>query len=201
MSVKGYTVTRACSVCGLHDAIWKETPKLYIDCFPWDVNGYQPDTFVQVVKTKYGLVLRFETDEHPIRARYHKTNSDVYCDSCMEFFFRPHLEKSYMNLEFNAFGTVYVGICGEAVNVDVTELKTITEIDEKGWRLMFSLPFSFVRRFFANIEFPWKANFYKCGDETLHPHFGCWNPVVAEEPNFHLPEFFGTLLCKEEVKN
>ena len=58
-----------------------------------------------------------------------------------------------------------------------------------------------IRRFFADIEFPWKANFYKCGDETLHPHFGCWNPVVAEEPNFHLPEFFGTLLCKEEVKN
>ena len=198
MSTKEYIAKKSHSVCELNDEIWKEIPKLHVDCFPWDVSGYKPNTFVQVVKTKLGLVLRFETDEYPIRARYHKTNSDVYCDSCMEFFFQPHSEKNYMNLEFNAFGTVYVGVCGEAENVDVTELETITEIDETGWRLMFSLPFSFVKRFFENIEFPWMVNFYKCGDETVHPHFGCWNPVVDEEPNFHLPEFFGTLFCEDE---
>ena len=37
-----------------------------------------------------------------------------------------------------------------------------------------------------------RGNFYKC-DETIHPHFGTWNPVVAPQPDFHRPECFGTM--------
>lgn len=37
------------------------------------------------------------------------------------------------------------------------------------------------------------ANFYKCGDKLQTPHFLSWNPINLEKPNFHCPEFFGTL--------
>ena len=37
------------------------------------------------------------------------------------------------------------------------------------------------------------ANFYKCGDDTTKPHYLSWNPVKTENPDFHRPEFFGTL--------
>ena len=38
-----------------------------------------------------------------------------------------------------------------------------------------------------------RANFYKCGDKLQTPHFLSWNPIGLEKPNFHCPEFFGTL--------
>jgi hypothetical protein len=38
-----------------------------------------------------------------------------------------------------------------------------------------------------------RANFYKCGDDLPEPHFLAWNMINTEEPDFHRPEFFGTL--------
>lgn len=38
------------------------------------------------------------------------------------------------------------------------------------------------------------GNFYKCGDETEFPHYGAWSPVRTLSPDFHRPEFFGTLV-------
>jgi hypothetical protein len=38
----------------------------------------------------------------------------------------------------------------------------------------------------------WRGNFYKCGDETSHPHWGMWAPI-REGFTFHQPRFFGTL--------
>lgn len=38
-----------------------------------------------------------------------------------------------------------------------------------------------------------KANFYKCGDELQTPHFLSWNPINIEKPDFHRPDFFGSL--------
>ncbi|MDD6236825.1 MAG: carbohydrate-binding family 9-like protein, partial [Clostridiales bacterium] len=39
-----------------------------------------------------------------------------------------------------------------------------------------------------------RGNFYKCGDKTKHPHFGMWNPINNEFPDFHLPQFFGRII-------
>ena len=38
-----------------------------------------------------------------------------------------------------------------------------------------------------------RANFYKCGDKLQQPHFLSWNPISTPRPNFHVPQFFGTL--------
>jgi hypothetical protein len=39
----------------------------------------------------------------------------------------------------------------------------------------------------------WRANFYKCGDQTSHPHWLTWAEVDCPQPNFHLPRFFDRL--------
>ena len=41
-----------------------------------------------------------------------------------------------------------------------------------------------------------QANLYKCGDKTAVPHFLSWNPVEVPAPDFHRPEFFGTLILE-----
>ena len=38
----------------------------------------------------------------------------------------------------------------------------------------------------------WRANLYKCGDQTSHPHWASWAPI-GEALNFHQPGFFGGL--------
>lgn len=37
----------------------------------------------------------------------------------------------------------------------------------------------------------WRGNFYKCADESSHPHWASWSPV--DEFNFHRPNCFGTI--------
>jgi len=39
-----------------------------------------------------------------------------------------------------------------------------------------------------------KANFYKCGDNMKTPHYLSWNPIGTERPNFHTPDYFGTIV-------
>jgi hypothetical protein len=51
---------------------------------------------------------------------------------------------------------------------------------------------------YTNVKRPatgvqWRANFYKCGDKTSHPHWLTWSVVDKPEPDFHRPEFFGIL--------
>ncbi len=38
-----------------------------------------------------------------------------------------------------------------------------------------------------------KGNFQKCGDLTRAPHFLSWNSILSDEPDFHLPQFFGEM--------
>jgi len=36
----------------------------------------------------------------------------------------------------------------------------------------------------------WRANCFKCADETSHPHWASWAPI-GEALNFHQPQYFG----------
>ena len=60
-----------------------------------------------------------------------------------------------------------------------------------------AIPFAIIEKY-ASLKKPgqgvkWKANFYKCGDKTSHPHWLTWSVVENPKPNFHLPQYFGTL--------
>jgi hypothetical protein len=63
------------------------------------------------------------------------------------------------------------------------------------WQLAFFVPVALLERYVGPIGplagQEWRANLYKCGDGTSHPHWASWSPVDAL--NFHLPHCFGTL--------
>lgn len=42
-----------------------------------------------------------------------------------------------------------------------------------------------------------RGNFYKCGNLTAQEHYLAWNRVDAECPDFHRPEYFGTMSFSE----
>ena len=66
---------------------------------------------------------------------------------------------------------------------------------EADWQLAFFIPTALLEAYVGPIGplagQEWRANLYKCGDRTSHPHWASWSPVDAL--NFHLPHCFGTL--------
>ena len=44
-----------------------------------------------------------------------------------------------------------------------------------------------------------RTNFYKCGDNTELPHYGIWNPIPLEEPDFHQPDYLGEVVLDYET--
>ena len=64
------------------------------------------------------------------------------------------------------------------------------------WRIEYFIPFTIFEPYFGQLG-PiagqvWRANFYKCGDETSHPHWASWAPMGVEL-NFHLPQYFASI--------
>ncbi|MBL4937142.1 hypothetical protein JK636_15435 [Clostridium sp. YIM B02515] len=195
--------------------IWQSISKVDIDCFPWDTSGYKPMTEVEMFYTNEYFKLRFIAHEKKVRAIYLNINEPVYEDSCVEFFIVPksQMEERYMNFEFNAFGNLLLGIGSNRhnralINVDpaIFEIKTsinpgnIREYDGSVWTLEFKIPFEFIEKYFGKIDFSsgykMRGNFYKCGDKTKFPHYGSWNPIVNEKPDFHLSQYFGEFILE-----
>ncbi len=65
--------------------------------------------------------------------------------------------------------------------------------EEFEWSTALCIPLKYIGVDPENIPESLRANFYKCADLSAHPHFLSWNKVDVPTPNFHLPEFFGTL--------
>jgi hypothetical protein len=66
------------------------------------------------------------------------------------------------------------------------------------WTIEYRIPFEILTEF-TKITHPapgveWKANFYKIGNETSNPHWLTWLFVNHPEPDFHKPEYFGSLI-------
>jgi hypothetical protein len=126
-------------------------------------------------------------------------------DSCLEFFLSPD-GKRYFNFEFNPKGTMYLGFgTGRENNVrqlpaDYRRLFSVTPFrDGDCWGIDFRIPAPFIKLYVPSFRLEkgmtLTGNFYKCGDETEQPHYLTWNPIECDHPDFHLPAFFGRLLC------
>ena len=155
------------------------------------------------------IFLRFRVRETNILARFQRMNDPVYEDSCVEFFISFEKD-AYYNLEFNCIGTVY-GAYGRnrknRARLDEKLLATIQTIPSLGrnklqiidreteWMLDVIIPVTVFK--FSNLgsfkNITAHGNFYKCGDKLEVPHYLSWNPIVAEKPDFHRPEYFGKL--------
>jgi hypothetical protein len=139
--------------------------------------------------------------------------SQTYQDSCVEFFVQPKPDQGYFNFEFNCGGALACSYItyGEGYK-NYTKLTpeegaqiriyhslpavVDPEIQEETlWRLEFAIPFSLLAQHvgpLGNVAGQaWRANFYKCGDQTSHPHWASW--MAIDELNFHLPRCFGTI--------
>ncbi len=176
-----------------------------ISNYPWDVGGYQPKTTATLSYDDEYFEVYFKSYETNIRAVETEHNTDIYCDSCVEFFGQFDLSQTtaYINFEMNANGAVYCAVGpnrDERILIDPKIIDTFerrTKISEDYWEAWLKFPVSFIKEQYPKYEHKegavFRGNFYKCGDKTERPHFLCWSNIIWDEPDFHRPEFFSEI--------
>ena len=184
---------------------WKDAEQARADHFPWGgENDYRPSTCARLGTDGASLFVFMETDETDIRAET-RGFGFVHTDSCMEFFISPLKSPFYLNFEFNAAAAMYLSIGNSRFDRKDLPIENYsdffhvkTAVHEKGWNLEFHIPLSFLKNHFPDLELKqgaaMRGNFYKCGDKTARPHYGCWSPIDLPAPDFHCPDFFGTFI-------
>jgi len=209
-----YTITRISDLEPITPQLWSSIPPLGIDHYIWEDNGYQPEVQVRLCYTSLKLHLNFVTYEINPLIRYYHMNEPVYTDSCVEFFVQPspYIDTRYLNFEINAAGTLLLGL-GESrdrVRLSDVDPKTfsiqpqvncINPADQRTyWEIQYSVPFGFIQSHFSDFQpesgTKLKGNFYKCGNDTAEPHYGCWNLIEEAHPNYHLSSYFGELILE-----
>lgn len=178
-----------------------EIQKIELNHALWNT-VYQPKTIAQmwIVKNE-GVYLRMECFEKNPKCVYHHQDDPVYKDSCMECFinFNPLKSTQYLNIEINANGALLMQVGSKRkdrrsiTSFGVAGLKPQPFKTETSWGFVVKIPIRFIKYFYEEIALEWTANFYKCGDECLEPHYLSWQKIDLEKPNYHAPQFFGNL--------
>lgn len=199
------------------DDAWRHVPSLPIDRFRPESSDHRPRTRAKLVADHQGLYGIFKVQDCHVRSVHTGFQAPVYKDSCVEFFVQPRPDRGYFNFEFNCGGAVLASYItdparttdgfkaweplspedGRRIRVahSLPAVVAPERIENTTWSLAFQIPLDILAAHVGPLRVKagevWQANFYKCGDETSHPHWAAWCPV--DELNFHLPRCFGQL--------
>lgn len=196
-------------------APWENVPALTIDNHMGDTPEHKPKVQAKVAYDEQAIYVIFRVKDQYVRCVTEQYQGSVYKDSCVEFFFTPasDVSKGYFNLEMNCIGTALFHVhnarrenvtkipASDFAQVEVAHsIPSVVNPEIKTpltWTVEYRIPFSIIDKYF-DMTYPaagvqWKANFYKIADDTSHPHWLTWSVVDLPKPDFHRPEFFGTL--------
>lgn len=188
-------------------------PAAKIDCYPWKdtANSFAPKAIAKLASLSDGLCVELFAQEAAPRREITEQNGPVCLDSCLEFFFNadPRHSKDYLNFEINPIGTLHLAVGPERkgrTRLFAENYQTLFRIkpqihNEQSWQVRYFIPYTFLKEHYPQFDpqagQTMAGNFYKCGDKTPHPHYGCWNEIVWDHPDFHRPEFFAPLVFAE----
>ncbi len=192
---------------------WEKVPEGRIDCFNWEKDAlpFRPQsTFKMCFVKDRGIFVKMHSDEKELRITCTGRDGKVWEDSCLEFFFSPESEKGYLNTEMNPLGAYLTQVGKERENRRF--LSSVTPLSPtvcghrsgEGWGVELFIPCKLIEDAFG-ISFAaqpgvYSGNFYKCGDKTARPHFASFSPMREKLTlGFHDPEFFATIIVKEDV--
>jgi hypothetical protein len=197
--------------------LWRDVAAAQVDQFRPESSDHRPRTAAKMLYNAAGLHGIFRVEDRFVRCVHTHYGDQVCNDSCVEFFVQPNPQGGYFNFEFNCGGTLKASYITDPVrtpqgfrkSTPLTRQKALAigvfhslpqRVDPElagphTWVLAFFIPFTIIAHyceFIPNLRGQtWRANFYKCGDMTSHPHWAAWSAV--DERNFHLPRCFGEL--------
>lgn len=195
--------------------VWQRAETLAVAVVRPESTDHHPRVQARLLHDGTSIFGLFRVEDRYVRSVHTRFQDPVCLDSCVEFFFRPQPGTAYFNFEFNAGGTFLCAHIrdwtrlGKSGFADFTMLGPEAErlvrvhsslpatvepeiAEPTVWTLQFALPAALLETYAGPLGRldgrTWTANFYKCGDETSHPHWLSWAPVPAL--NFHLPDSF-----------
>lgn len=183
-----------------------------IGCNNWPgMFPYHPLSSFTIAHSGKSLYIDFFSRTNFLRAEVYEDLGPVCGDSCVEFFVQPHEGGEYWNFEFNCIGTLNAShrlTRNEPVRLSPDELARVQRIASCGnrpfrelegifsWNLLTVIPLDLIGVSYEGKPVEMRGNFYKCASATSQPHYLSWNPIPTPTPDFHRPEFFGTLILK-----
>jgi hypothetical protein len=199
------------------DGVWAAAEVLEVAQFRSESSDHRPKTHARLLYDDAGIHGIFQVQDRFVRCVRTAYQSEVWKDSCAEFFVQPKANGGYFNFEFNCGGAF---LCFYIVNPERTDngFKEYTRVPAEigqtvqvrsslparidpeiaepiTWTLQFFIPWTVFEHYVGPLgrhgDQVWRGNFFKCAEEVSHPHWATWSPVDAF--NFHLPRCFGTL--------
>jgi hypothetical protein len=206
--------------CAWDAPAWRAAQTLRLDRYMGGEPAHRPVVEARLLWDEESLHVIFRVRDRWVRAVVSEPQGPVCTDSCVELFFSPQADAAggYFNVEVSCGGTTLFQhqlgrgrSCRRMTDADVASLavehtlpaRVEPEIQEPTeWLVRYRVPYATIAAW-TPVARPaagavWRANLYKCADDTSHPHWLTWAPVDRPEPDFHRPEFFGTLLFADE---
>ena len=230
MNAPVYIVRRAAAPPELagqwNGPVWGPAPKMAIAHFHPRSSDHRPVTEAALLYDDDHLFALFRVADRYVRSVHTAYDSDTYKDSCVELFIQPPGRIGYFALEVNAGGAFslryiedptrtpnrfakWVAVAPDvAATVRVAHaLPQVVEPERTepvDWWVELSWPFAAMEPYCGPLRPArgqrWRANAFKCGDQTSHPHWASWAPI-GEALNFHQPPYFGWLEMAETVED
>ena len=88
--------------------VWSEVESVSVNNFRPESSGHRPQTLAQLLYDSQGLHGRFQVEDRYVRCVRTEYGSEVWKDSCVEFFVEPKPGRGYFNFEFNSGGAFLV---------------------------------------------------------------------------------------------
>lgn len=175
---------------------------LVIDRLNWKEFSHIPDIKVYTGYCDKYLWLHYKVSNDFVRAVCRQDQEPVWQDSCVEFFVKQG--DNYRNFEFNSLG-ICLSACGpDRKDRESLETEYMAQIlrfpslsvdslphenTPADWSLTVAIPLNLIGIKAGSQFF---ANFYKCGDSTIVPHYVSWSAIGTPSPDFHQPAYFGS---------
>ena len=195
----------------LHKAPWTELAPVWL--VPSNgraaPRGFQP-TALRVCHDGERLFVGFDCEDVAIVASHTGRNAPIYREDVVEAFLAPGADsRRYFELETsprNAWFEARVTSPGgqrDSMRVDRNwvcagfehAVQLLGRRGEGGesWSAEWAIPFASLGVAALRAGDQWRANFFRI-DQAHGGEYSAWSPTLADPPDFHLPDRFGTLV-------
>ncbi len=197
--------------------LWSHAETLEIRHFRPEGSDHRPQTSARLLYDRAGLYGIFRVHDRFVRCVRTEYHTEVWKDSCVEFFAQPRPDRGYFNFEFNcggAFLCSYITTPERApegfkefvkvpadIGLSIRAKSSLPQRVEPEitapvvWALSFFIPRALFEHYLGPLGSlagqVWRGNFFKAAVDNSHPHWASWSPV--DEFNFHRPNCFGRL--------
>lgn len=200
--------------------VWATADVAEVRHFHAKSSDHRPVTRCKVMHHENALHVAFQVQDRYVRCVHERYQDMVSRDSCVEFFIEPMPGRGYFNFEWNCGGAMLLYFIEDPTRVPDAFFRKFTpvpaaiagrvrtttslpprvepEITEPvTWTLRSVIPVGLFGEFLGPLGDlsgqRWRGNFFKCGDQTSHPHWASWSPI-GEVLRFHQPQFFAPIL-------